>query len=245
MLLVDDQLDLLVTAAARWGIYPSDTAAGKAGLQAFGSALRGANLASEQALARIGRLEGRDMEALALAGRDYVFIEVDDPYEPVDVLKAGHAALQMCHRAPQWSSSHVHQVLEMLITAAGQRMPGYDTAPWTWQRREKITPAIGFAGTDPQVGIPGLVWVDGKTLQDCWDSAIMIVLTPSALEVLDPTLPERRDLVVLTTTAQLDEQQWQLVSTLGPAHIVDHNVGLPWLSELLEKMNRYVSQPAG
>lgn len=237
MLLPGDHIDLLISAAHDWDLITT-TSTGP--LQAIGQSLHSANIASEQAKKRLGRLEPKDAGALQMATRDYTWRPVTDPYQPIDVLKACHAALEACNHAPQWTSTRLHHTLCMLAVAAAQRLPGYDTAPWIWQRAETITCAIGWAGTDHPQGVAGLIWCDKSTLEEQWDSAVLIVLTPSALDELDITLPPRRDLIVLTNSHSLTEEQWTVIAGLGTVTVVDTTVGLPWLEDLLAHLNRHV-----
>ena len=60
------------------------------------------------------------------------------------------------------------------------------------------------------------------------------------LKQLDITLPPRRDLIVLTNSHSLTEEQWTVIAGLGTVTVVDTTVGLPWLEDLLAHLNRHV-----
>lgn len=245
MMLPNDHIDLLVTALADWQLLAlGSQSADQQVLDAVGLSIQLANIASEKALARVGHLSGRDTVALASHRPGYAWTRVTDPFEAIDVLKATHAAIHECSHAPQWTTTRAAGLLIALATAAAQRLPGYETAPWIWQRAGSITCAVGHAGADPAMAIRGLIWCDSATLDEQWDSAVLIVLTPSALDALDPSLPARRNVVVLTFGEGLTEAQWDQIASLGDAPlVVDLKVGQGWLEDLIEKMNRHAAQP--
>lgn len=239
MILPTDHIDLLVTAMRDWHLAKRAGADEEAAAALVGASLRAANIASEQALARAGRLDTAEAVKLSQEPAAYVFAPVEAPYEAIDVLKAAHSAMTECALAPQWASSRLRDALDALATAAAQRIPGYDMAAWVWERPEKITPAVGFAGGHTPAGVPGLVWVDAETLQDCWDSAVAIVVSAAALAELDVSLPSRRNVYVLVD-GTLSEEQWTILGGLGAVQIVDQEQALGWLIGVLEQLDKYV-----
>lgn len=245
MILDTDHIDLLMTAVHDWSLLATDAMPDDGRLMtATGFALQGANAAHLRALARAGRLDLETRTRVDMMIPGYTWERVTEPYEPIDVLKATHSAMAACAKAPQWKTTRICHVLEALATAAAQRLPGYDTAAWEWRRAESITAAVGCAGTDTPPGIAGLTWVTMATLEEQWDSAVQIVLTPSALDQLDDGLPERRGVVILTLGDALTPTQWEVASSLGAATVVEVDAGLPWLEALLEQMNAHVPSAA-
>lgn len=244
MILPIDHIDLLVTAMRDWHLARRAGAEEQSAAALVGAALRAANIASEQALGRAGRLDTAEVVKLSQESAAYVFTPVEAPYEPVDVLKAAHSAMGECALAPQWASSRLRDALDALAAAAAQRIPGYDTAAWVWERPEKITQAVGFAGGHTPQGVPGLVWVDAATLQECWDSAVAVVVSADALAELDVSLPSRRNVYVLVDGV-LSDEQWTIVGGLGAVQIVDQDRAMGWLAGVLERLDKYVPTTSG
>lgn len=244
MILPTDHIDLLVTAMRDWHLVQRAGLDEQSAAALVGASLRGANIAAQQALARAGRLDPAEVVRLSQVPAGYVFTPVEAPYEPVDVLKAAHSAMAECALAPQWAGSRLRDALDALAAAAAQRMPGYDTAAWVWERPERITRAVGFAGGHMPLGVPGLVWVDAATLQECWDSAVAVVVAAEALDELDVSLPSRRNVYVLVDGA-LSEEQWTVLGGLGAVQVVDQQQALGWLVGVLEQLDKYVPTTSG
>lgn len=136
--LTDDHLDLLISAAATWGLIASPTRAAfttssprerellEATASQAGMLLRRQNLAGLQWLADRGR--SRLVDRPLLTAGDYQHRPVEH-LVPVEVIKAAHAAEASCHSSPSWSTSTARRLLQGTMTAATHRIAGYDTAP--------------------------------------------------------------------------------------------------------------------
>ena len=163
--MTDDHIDLLVTAASRWHILTSATTAAFATgvveqhVMAATTTEAGRNLRAANAAA-VAWLAGRGRERLVdrAPTSDYEHRPVEGHLDPVEVIKAVHAAEAMCSPAPSWKGSAAQRLLAAVITAAEHRLAGYATAPWSWTRPERRGgPAVGVAiAGDDRPHVPGL-----------------------------------------------------------------------------------------
>lgn len=239
-----DHLDLLVTAGRDWNVFCAGVSE-EIVLTMFGQMIWSTHLAAERARAERGHMTLAEVAELNNATPRYKWAEVYDPFTPMDVLKATHAAMQACAAAPGTKAgAGVMGMLERLAVAAAERLPGYDESPWHWTRAVCLTPVIGFAGHGDEPTIPGLVWVEASDLEEVWGSAVMVVLTPEALEAT-ALMPRRPRLVVMTTNGQeLDEAQWQLVGDSNVETFISLPAGQAWLQQQIETLNSRVSAAA-
>ncbi len=193
-----DHLDLLATAAVTYRVLAAPPAAQMAGVSAAhaGRILRQQNLAA-------ATLRG----AASVATIDaYEFRPVMEPLDPVEVLKACHCYEDTCREAPGWESSIAHQLIQTILRAATQRLPGYSMAPWRWRRSSRCAEPVGFAaGWRPEV--PRLEWVDAATLASRWESARLVVVTTEAVPDLPPGLPRRPSVIGLHDASDLSGLQ--------------------------------------
>lgn len=173
-----DHIDLLVTAALRFGVIQSPdgvvrpAAHAKALAQRVGSML----------WIRTGGCGG------------YVFRPVKDSFDPVEVVKACHAVESVC--GAEWAGSMEQRVVAALVKAASLRVDGYSAAPWMWTRP---TAPIGFCLRGQSVpGLEGLEWVtDVDELREVWQSAAHVVVTSDAVPLLPAELVDRPRVHVL------------------------------------------------
>ena len=121
--LSDDHIDLIITAAMRWHVITSRTAAAFSSSPAenhalvataheAGRMLRTENRAAIAWLAERGRVRPGDQAA---AG-SYVHCPVESLH-PVEVIKAAHAAQAACHDSPAWATSSARRLLEAVVTS--------------------------------------------------------------------------------------------------------------------------------
>lgn len=138
VMLSDDHIDLLITACVRWRVLTSATAAAfsppgdhllVAGATEAGRLLREQNTAAMQWLSERGRTRLRER---TLPG-PYDHRDVER-LDPVEVIKAAHAAQACCAASPTWEASAARRLMVAVITAATHRLDGYSTAPWSWTR---------------------------------------------------------------------------------------------------------------
>lgn len=240
----DDHLDLLVSAAADWGLlavdgrpFPPRTALQecllRASAHAAGQQLRQENTAAALWLADHGRgslVEVPDEDA-AYTHRPVARID------PVEVIKAAHCAQQACRDSPTWEGGYPARLLAALITAATHRLPGYADAPWEWTRPvRRAGPSVGVAlpGSAPPP-VPGLLWVAPDAVREHWASAPLVVVPVAAAAAVPEDLPPRPGVLVLTVEGAEDpDQVWHAVTALGSAAlVVMWPSGAPWLQQQL------------
>lgn len=222
--LTDDHLDLLISAAAAWGLIASPTRAAftpssprerellQATASQAGMLLRRQNLAGLQWLADRGR--SRLVDRPPLTAGDYQHRPVEH-LVPVEVIKAAHAAEASCHSNPGWSTSTARRLLQGTMTAAAHRLAGYDTAPWLWtrpQRRRGRPIGIRLAEENCPT-IPGLEWTDPAVGQQRWDDAQIVLVTPAAALNLPANLPSRPGVFVFVVDEN-HNRVWESLSTL-------------------------------
>lgn len=225
--LSDDHIDLLVTAAVSWQVLAGRTAKALASgvvehlilnstpTQA-GRALREANTASVRWLDSLGHLPGRERLVAGIPARAYEYRPVAGRLEPVEVIKAVHAAQQMCSAPPSWPGSSAQRLLGAILTAAEHRLTGYANAPWSWTRPERRGgPPVGVAAPgEARPPVPGLRWVDPEELRQWWSSASLVVVRPAAAALVPVDLPSRSGVVVMITQDEHHEAAWTALVAL-------------------------------
>ncbi|ACZ32449.1 hypothetical protein Xcel_3450 (plasmid) [Xylanimonas cellulosilytica DSM 15894] len=224
--LTDDHIDLLVTAAASWHILTSATTAAfatgvvekhvmAATAAQAGRTLRAANAAAVAWLAA----HGRERLVDRVPASDYEHRPVDGHLDPVEVIKAVHAAEAMCSPAPSWRNSAAQRLLAAVITAAEHRLVGYASAPWSWTRPERRGgPAVGVAiAGDQHPQVPGMEWITPQEVRDRWETASLVIVRPSAAPLVPADLPPRAGVVVLITDDEHHNAAWSAVIDLGMA----------------------------
>lgn len=235
MVLTDDHLDLLMTAASGWHVLPSSaTTAAFTALERdlagsiptrAGVALRAHNNAAMGWLAVRGRSRPADRQSVG----DYAFRSVEH-VDPMEVVKACHSAHQVCVDSPSWLASGSERLLSALGTAAVQRLPGYADAPWQWTRPlRRSGPPVGLSATW-RPPIPGLQWVDVNELRGRWASASLIVVTAEAAEKVPVDLPRRQGVFLMVQDPDPDKV-WGAVRSLDmPAAVLFWPTCTSWLA---------------
>lgn len=184
-----DHLDLLATAAVQYRVVALPPAALLSGSDVLvptvtaahtGRILRQHNVAAGAA---VGQVDPHLVDA-------YTFQQVQEPLDPVEVVKACHCFEDACRRWPLWERSVAAKLIRSLERAAMQRIPGYTDAPWRWVRSNRNRPPVGFA-TSWRPAVPGLEWVSADELRRRWDEARVVVVTTQAVPDLPPGLPRR------------------------------------------------------
>ena len=224
--MTDDHIDLLVTAASAWHILtPATTAALAGGIVEHhfmavtateaGRALRTANAAAVRWLA--GR--GRERLVDRVPADQYDHRPVDGDLDPVEVIKAVHAAQQMCSPSPTWNTSPAQRLLAAVLTAAEHRLDGYAAAPWSWTRPEhRGGPAVGVAlEGDPHPQIPGLEWIRPEELRERWATASLVIVRPTAAALVPADLPARAGVAVMITDGEHHNVVWSALTDLDMA----------------------------
>jgi hypothetical protein len=136
-----DHLDLLVSAAVRYRVLAGPTAAAfsaageSAGIVATPSDAGRLLLKQNRASARWKSVRARveadmsDVETL-----HYEHRRVED-FEPIEVIKAAHGYQQRVADGPIWNGTAAQRLLDAIVYAAIQRLPGYAEAAWEWTRK--------------------------------------------------------------------------------------------------------------
>ncbi len=236
-LLGTDHLDLLVTAACHWRILTSRTAAAfsraeahlvVAGATEAGRMLQQENLAAIRWYSDRGR--GRLVDRLV--PEPYAYTEVDR-LDPVEVIKACHAAEAACEAAPGWGGSTARRLLTALVTAASYRLEGYADAPWIWTRPARRSGPPIAVGDAWRPALPGVTWVDVDQVAERWQEASLVIVTSDVAAQLPTTLPPRAGVFLLAAHEPVDEV-WQAIIALDDQAVVMFwPTCEPWLREQL------------
>lgn len=203
-LLSPDHLDLLATAAVTYRVLAAPPAAKAAGRGLIGvSAAHAGRILRQQNLTAATKRAG---SSVATVVDRYEFRPVEEPLDPMEVLKACHCFEDVCSGDPGWESSVAHQLIHSVARAAIERLPGYSTAPWHWRRSSRCEAPVGFA-TGWRPDVPGLEWVDAAAIADRWESARLVVVTTEAVPDLPPGLPRRPSVIGLHDMTNLSGLQ--------------------------------------
>lgn len=225
LLIPDDHLDLVVTAALEWKVLSGPPAAT---LAAPGT-LTSLDGTSAGVLIREQNHQSVHVEALP----PYMFREVNEPLIPVEVLKACHAISYACRNAPAWGSSVAHTLVTQTAWAAAVRMPGYSEAPWAWHRRRTSVVLAVAQGWRPD--LPDVEWVGPDDVTPAgWQGAGHVVVTDEALVALirrvdSGDLEPRPNVFAVTAADQPASAAWAGVAD----HVVHWPECLPWLTTRL------------
>jgi len=220
-----DHVDLLVTAALRWGLVeiPLDQrdAAGVVETvigTAVGRLLLTANAAAATALGRTGR--NRPVDRSVPVGA-YAYRPVLN-LAPLEVIKAAQAAEQMCAPAPTWSGDHARELLTAILAAACYRLPGYAGAPFAWSRPDRYDGPPTAIGLDWRPPIAGVRWVGIDAVRTAWVSASALLVSGQVAALLPADLPSRPRVYLLVDECD-PEVAWQAVEVMD-----GHELVLPW-----------------
>jgi len=227
-----DHLDLLLTAAERYEVLSNPTRA------AF-SCSRGVGI-SPTAAGRLLLEHSICAARVALGGTDpvldpelgaYQHVPVPTP-RPVEVLKAAYSYQDQAQTSPQWPGSSAARILQHLIRAAAEHLPGYDGAPSLWRRPPARTGhPIGLCREWTPVD-EGIRWVSPRELAAHWDSAALVVVTVPALPDVPVGLSPRTGVYVVAG-GPVSAAEWQRVAA-GPSPVlVELPAGEGWLREEL------------
>ncbi|MHA6513399.1 hypothetical protein [Tessaracoccus sp. Z1128] len=244
-LLTDDHLDLLVTAAREWRVLiPRTMAAFNEGLLqehfVIGAANEVGNLIRQENTHALGWLaeHGRTKLVDRHQPAPYRFQPVEH-LDPVEVVKAAHAATSACEPSPSWAGSPVKRLIDAVLRAAILRIDGYAEAPWLWTRPLlRSGDPIGVALGDQHPTIPGLRWVEPQAIAAHWEAAPVVIFTvPAALEA-PPALKPRAGVFVLSDGDD-QESVWNALVTLDmQALVLLWPACEPWLLDQLNSPDR-------
>lgn len=242
-----DHLDLLVSACVRYGLLVSSTTAAfspaAADASTVASPTAAGRLLLEENLAALRWRHGRGRGALHLPDDQLHYDHRPvDRLEPVEVVKAGHAYQHLAVDSPGWSGSAARRLVDAVVHAATERLPGYAEAPWHWTRPPaRPGPPVGLRGEWTPVD-RGVVWVRPGELAQRWDEAALVVLTVDALDELPAGLPARPG-VYLCAPGTVDDEHWPAVTQLQPDVVVLVPAGRAWLLEQLDDPATSVQRP--
>ena len=223
-LLGNDHLDLLLSAALEWAIpLPPSPRVALSRLHppavlasATGVMLRQHNAAAD------GQHEAPE----------YTFTPVLD-LDPVFIVKAVRAMVYRCQADPRWHGGAGQQFLRDLDDAAVARID----RPWEWHRPAPRFGAVAgiAAGWKPE--IPGLQWLSPADAGRVWRSARHLLVTPEALEILDPQLVPR-ELVLLIGSQAPSPTAWRVMEQISCGQRVAFwPVARAWLVDLLPELD--------
>lgn len=218
--LTDDHLDLLTSAVASWRVLAAGRsvpphAAGDWGAEVTAAATATGRLLRRENAAALEALSGH--AAIRVADRKeflpYTFRPVTH-IDPVEVIKAAHAAQACCSGGPTWVGSVGEQLLSCVITAATYRLNGYVAAPWIWTRPSRGVDGVPVGVTSgDHPDIPGLRWVDPGELRAHWYDASFVVVQADAVGEIPPDLPARPGVFLLSHEKHPDVV-WESLSAL-------------------------------
>ena len=234
-ILTVDHLDLLVTAAVRWRILTSRTAAAFSQAESHlvvATGTEAGRLVQQENLAAVRWLSDRGRGRLAdrSTPEPYTFTEIEH-LVPVEVIKACHAAESMCSSSPGWSASTARRLLVAVATAASHRLEGYSSAPWEWTRpQRRSAPAIAVGATwRPE--LPGISWVDADELVSRWAEASLVVISTEVAGQLPPDLPRRSGVFLLADREPHDEIWSAILALDAQALVLFWPACQPWLAD--------------
>jgi len=214
-----DHLDLLITAAVRYGVLINPTRAKFTTAPGVAASPTDAGkLLLEQSLAAASAFTTPAETARVLDPElmDYEHVPVVR-VNPVEVLKAAHSYQDHASRSPRWSYSTARHLILDLIRASIEHLPGYAIAPRTWSRPPVRTGApIGLRRQ----------WIP-------IDTATLVLLTLDALIDL-PTGLARRDAVYVIAGDTVTAADWAAIAQSPSLLLVQLPAGWEWLHNELD-----------
>jgi hypothetical protein len=238
-----DALDLLVTAALRYGVLTSRTR------NAFSPATAGVLQATPDDAGRVLLAQHLAAQRPTMAAppslsselRCYQHVPVAH-VDPVHVLKAIHTYEAVAAAGPGWDTSAAHTLTTALLRAAVKALPGYAEAPSSWRRPPvRSGPPIGLARTWRPIR-DGVTWMTARELAAHWQSAAVVLLTVDALPDLPRGLPARDGVYVLAH-GDLSPAAWEAIAESPALLIVQLPTGGTWLREELEAVSAGLRRP--
>lgn len=212
--LTRDHIDLLITAAQRYGLLPSHR--------------EGETSASPDAA---GLMLARQLSAARGRARLAAYSATTIPaFEPVEVIKACHSYTHAAGKHQHWKLSAARQWIETLLRAATEQLPGYSDAAWSYSKvtDTSTSKVIGFKHSwSPD--IEGVIWVDREQLQQQWMGAEIVIVTDEALVGLPQAMPERSGVYLCCSSNEIPG--WFDVGRLNPDVIVSLPEGRRWLHD--------------
>jgi len=237
-----DTLDLLVTAALRYGVLTSRTRS------AFSAPSAGVLQATPDDAGRVLLAQYLAAQRPTMAAppplsselRCYQHVPVAH-VDPVHVLKAIHTYETVAAAGPGWDTSAAHTLTTALFRAAVKALPGY-SAPSSWRRPPvRSGPPIGLARQWQPVR-DGVAWMTARELAAYWESAAVVLLTVDALPDLPRDLPARDGVYVLAH-GDLSPAAWEATAESPALLIVQLPTGGKWLREELEAVSAGLRRP--
>jgi len=222
-----DHLDLLITAAVRYGVLVNPTRAKFTTAPGVAASPTDAGkLLLEQSLAAASAFTTPAETARVLDP------ELMD-YEHVPVVRVNPVEVLNASRSPRWSYSTARHLILDLIRASIEHLPGYATAPRTWSRPPVRTGApIGLR----RQWIPidtGVQWLSPNEFATRWDTATLVLLTLDALIDL-PTGLARRDAVYVIAGDTVTAADWAAIAQSPSLLLVQLPAGREWLHNELD-----------
>lgn len=224
-----DHLDLLVTAASRYGVLRT---------VAFGDGPvdpgRAAALLLDEQLAAARWHADRGRAALELPPHllGYRHRPVGH-LDPVEVVKACHAYQHCAAPSPGWPASLASRLVDAVLLEATRRVPGYTAAPWRWTRPSTMSGAPVGLRRSWAPPLPTVRWLESAELVDYWPVASHVVVTLEALLDVPVGLPARPR-TYLVSGDQVPTDMWPAISASTASTLVMLPAGLPWLLEELD-----------
>ena len=233
-----DHLDLLVSAAQRLALLVptataafSPAAASNGGVVGTPTAAGRLLLEENLAAARWRRDRGRGRLELSDGQLHYEHRPVAR-FGLVEVLRAAHGYQQLTQDSPGWAGSAARRLVDAVVLAATQLLPGYAQASGRWTRPPARTaPPIGLRHLWAPVD-HGVLWLPAAQLTNHWEDAALVVPTVDALEDLPAGLLPRPG-VYLCAAGGIDGDLWPAITQLQPDVVVHVPAGLAWLLEQL------------
>ncbi|MGF0118804.1 hypothetical protein ACQFYA_21125 [Promicromonospora sp. Marseille-Q5078] len=248
LVLGDDHLDLITTAAARWGVLTDATTAAFSGNHIAATPTQAGDLLRQENARALDRLatQGRTNLADRVVPGRYQHEPIDpaDAIDPVEVIKAVHAAQHACAASPTWSTSKARTLLAAVATAATHRLAGYADAPWNWTRaaRRDGTP-LGVALGDDHPHIDGVTWLNPEDAGDQWREAPFVLVVPATAHLITADRAARPDVFVLTTDED-PETIWDAVNRLNlPSLVLHWPTCQPWLRDQIDRSAPAYTRP--
>lgn len=246
-LVTADHLDLLVSAAVRYRVLVSETAATFSSLVGVGGTVgttpdEAGRILLEENIASLHwrTSRGRGRVELDPTKSEYLHHPVD-VFEPVEVLKASHAYQRITSDSPSWAGSVAFRLATAIAGAATQRLPGYAAARWFWERPPARTgEPVGLRRSWSPGGLE-VNWVTREQMRRQWDDAALVLVAVDAIEDLPTGLAPRAG-VYLLADAHVTAAQWPEIEQLNPDVMVMLPAGADWLAKQLRDPQRAVQR---